>query len=310
MNLSDRISFFEENYDLLSCGGYGSGKKIYIGKKNEKCRFCGKNSSETRFSNDSHAIPQFLGNRQLIILEECDECNKFFSENLEDNLDKYTKPFRVFAHIRGANKIPAYRSKDKMSGVSAGTAKEMTIYHNAEGSFITGENGNSFKMHFDIEPHIPAAAYKALVKIGLSLIEEEKELSAFSMTIKWIRDKDHSRYMLNPLTLMRSFIPGFKPTSLVTAILLRRKPLKTVPYALLVIVFGNWIYQLHIPSHLEAENGQAVTYGVPWFPTPFEVNWPMGELKSQVVDLTSHEKLAFKETIVVQFSSKEDTKPA
>ena len=306
MNLTERIQFFDENYQVLSAGHYGTGKKLFIGIKRWNCRFCGKSNSETTFSNDSHAIPQFLGNQQLIIHDECDECNKFFSENLEDHLDKYTKPFRVLAHIKGANKIPAYKSKDQTSGILANANKEIKMYHNRESSFISDETENSFKMHFDIEPHIPAAVYKAFVKIGLSLIKQNEELPAFSTAIKWIRDSDHSRLMFKPLTLMSSFIPGFKPAPVVTEILLRRRDSKSVPYGLLIIGFGNWVYQLHIPSHLEAQDGETITYGVPWFPTPYEENWPMGELTRFVVDMSSHAKMAAKKTITVQYDKKED----
>ncbi|MGU5717188.1 HNH endonuclease [Aeromonas taiwanensis] len=48
------------------------------------CRFCEKDENKTTFSNESHAIPECLGNHQLILLDECDVCNKFFSEKLNN----------------------------------------------------------------------------------------------------------------------------------------------------------------------------------------------------------------------------------
>ena len=302
MDYSERKRFFRDNYHVLSAGCYGSGRKIYIGSQERACRFCGRDSTETTFKNDAHAIPEFLGNHQLILLDECDACNKEFSENLEDHLDKYTKPYRTLAHIKGKKKIPKYKSKDEKGVVSVGKEASFHIGH-LRSEMVFEETENSFKMKLEFEPHIPAAVFKALVKIAISLIKNECELPAFAMTIKWLREKNHSEYFLHPLTMMRSFAPGFFLNTGVRTVLLRRKPSKLVPYSILVIHFGNWVYQLHVPSHLEVESGQSVTYEVPWFP-PFEKDWPLGKPVNQVVDLSASDKQASTESVVFHFEKK------
>jgi hypothetical protein len=227
MEHKERLKFFGENYDVIGGGAFGGGVKIYIGQRTpRRCRFCKRTEGETTFSNLSHAIPQFLGNRQLILLEECDTCNAEFSENLEDHLDKFTRPYRTLSHIRGANKIPAYKSKDSNSRIIVEKDAIVKIYQSTQNSFISDETEESFRLTLDFEPHTPAAVYKALVKIALSLIEAPSELSAFEVTTKWIKEKDHSKSMLVPLTLLTSFIPGFLPTAQVSTIFLRRKPSK------------------------------------------------------------------------------------
>lgn len=100
------------------------------------------------------------------------------------------------------------------------------------------------KIKLEFEPNIPAAVYKALVKIALSLIEDQKELAAFQVTIKWLLDTDHSRPIMLPLEMLTTYIPGFQPIHSLFAHILRRKEGKSVPYAILVIGFGNWIYQI------------------------------------------------------------------
>lgn len=309
LNLNERIAFFEENYEILSTGKYGSGYKIGIGKQKNKCRFCGKRDGETTFSNVSHAIPQFLGNKQLILFEECDECNKFFSENLEDHLDKYTKPFRTLGSIKGDKKIPKYRSRDKDNKIVTEGENKFEMHFKQTNSAVVEEGDNYLRIKLDIEPHIPSSAYKALVKIALSLINKDEELSAFGMTIKWLLDRSSPHHMIEPLILMRSFIPGFKPIKNVTTFLLRKKSTKQVPYCLFIIAFGNWIYQLHIPSHLDAGLGKEFTYAIPWFPTEFDEGWPMGPVISEVKNMTSNEKRASTEVISVRFDRKIDVTP-
>src|SRR5207244_12306637 len=63
-------------------------------KRNRSCRFCGR-SATTTFKNVSHAIPQSFGNKNLITLDECDACNRLFSESFEHDFDNYTRPIRT-----------------------------------------------------------------------------------------------------------------------------------------------------------------------------------------------------------------------
>lgn len=305
MDISARIAYFNEHYDVIHSGHYGTGRKIYISSSDRKCRFCA-NTKELagKFSNASHAIPQFLGNKQLILLDECDDCNEFFSNTLEDHLDKYTKPYRVFAAIKGAKKIPKYKSKDGRSRVVSNANAMIQLSSPSDGGIIACETSNSQKLQFDIEPHIPVAVYKALVKIGISLIRDESELPAFATTIQWLKDPDHSHSFVRPLNLMMTFVPGYRPQKRVTTCLLRCKQVGTVPYALLILGFGNWVYQIYIPSHLEAMNGQTIEYKTYWFPTPFETDWPMGAIGRRIVDLTSDTKAPSTETMTVQFDKK------
>lgn len=308
MDITERLKYFEENYNIISSGHYGTGKKIYIKTDSKNCRFCDNEKDSSKFSNDSHAIPQFLGNKQLILTDECDDCNKFFSEILEDHLDKFTKPYRVFAIIKGANKVPKYKSKNKNSWVESGSDIPIKLSAVKDCGFITDETNNSCVLNFDIEPHVPAAVYKALVKIGISLITDLDELQAFATTIQWLKEADHSRQLIKPLSLMMTFIPGFRPQKNVTACLLRCKTIGQAPYALLVLGFGNWVYQVYIPSHLEDKNGQTINYETRWFPTPFEINWPLGKVNRRIVDLTSPIKNASTEKMTLQFDEKIEIK--
>lgn len=297
MNTKYNNSFFDENYETLSLEIYSSGKNKFIGD-GVKCRFCKKDKSETTFSNISHAIPQAIGNKRIILRDECDICNKFFSENLEDHFDKYTKPYRTFARIKGESKIPTYKSKNKKTRISVDKERDIEIFLPV-GSDIFDNTSNSMKISLDFEPHIPAAVYKALVKMALSLIEDEKELSAFQITIKWILEKDHSKHFVHPLKMQIQFIENGAILRDGFVCFLRRKKGKFVPYAIFVIGFGNWIYQILVPSHLDGqvtlcENSQSFLYSIPYFYIPCE------SIK-KVVDLSCPEKKSFSEKVTLKY---------
>ncbi|MEC4503531.1 HNH endonuclease [Klebsiella pneumoniae] len=114
----ERLDFYNENYISLFQAFISKGEKEVCIGMDDKCRYCGKSHTETTFKNKSHAIPLFLGNYVYISRDECDDCNKAFSEGIEDHLDKYTKPFRLVAKIKGRKKVPAYKSKDQKSRFS------------------------------------------------------------------------------------------------------------------------------------------------------------------------------------------------
>lgn len=304
MTPEERLKFFVDRYDLIAGGFFGKGPKRQIGNKNNpKCRFCFRDKTETTFKNVAHAIPEFLGNHQLILLDECDECNTFFSENLEDHLDKYTKPFRTISQIKGKNKVPSYKSRDKKSRIDVD--ESLIIKSQIDSRFIQDNNDNNqFTMRMDFEPHIPVAVYKAIVKIAISIIENEEELKAFIYTIAWIKDNDHSKAMLHPLKIWTTFIPGPRPNPMLTTMLFRRKNGCEVPYSVFLIAFSNFIYQVIIPSHLDGVSGSKITFSLPYFPSSFEYDWPYGKLKYGLIDMSDTKKVSKTEPIIMHYNKK------
>ena len=88
------------------------GDKLFIDSESERvCRFCGKSESQVTFKSVAHAIPESLGNKRVILLNECDECNSFFSETLEDSFDKYTKPYRLLFGVKDKKKSQAIKQE-------------------------------------------------------------------------------------------------------------------------------------------------------------------------------------------------------
>lgn len=309
MTLEERLKYFVDQYELVSAGIYGSGPKKIIGdRERKKCRFCGRLSNETTYSNEAHAIPEFLGNHQLILANECDICNKHVSEYLEDHLDKYTKPFRTIAQIKGKRKVPTILSFDKKSRLEK-NQEGLKIQAQEDSDFIVHDDeNNKFTMHVDLEPYIPAAVYKALVKIGISSIENENELGAFEITNKWILDPDHSKHIMTPLKVWTTFIPGPRPNVDVTLFVFRKKPGFKICHSLMILGFGNFIFQLVIPSHLDEKECDVKEVSYPFFPSPFEKDWDYGALKYSLEDLTSAEIVRKKAPITMQYDQKIEIK--
>jgi hypothetical protein len=285
----ERLNYFEENYDIIADYHLGNGKKIYIGNENKTCRFCNKSEPEVAFKTVAHAVPEFLGNKQLILRNECDQCNTFVSNSLENNLDKFTKPLRIVAQIKGKKKVPAYKSKDHKSRYEFDRSSGAKIISPKDDGFASLDLENKkISTEFHLEPYIPTAVYKCFVKIALSVISDE-ELKGFQCSLAWIMDDNHERSLCKPLIVLKAFIPGPRPNKKLTVLVLKRKLDSTeLPHCWLVICFGNVAYQILVPSDAEAAlTKEQLTFTR--FPLPFEFDWPYGDLVFGMDDLTDHQ---------------------
>lgn len=292
MTPDERGKWVTDNFETIALGTYSVGEMVRIGGSDRKCRFCGRTPPSVTFRTKAHAIPVFLGNKQLLLLEECDCCNEHFSNLLEDHLDKFTRPFRTMGQIRGRRGIPSYKSKDGKSRIDVNDI--VHINASADANFCKLDpDQKTLTLNFRTEPFIPIAAYKALVKIAISTIqmERERELESFRGTVRWLLEKDHSRTCISPALLMRTFIPGPCPLPGTKIALFRRRPeVSSVPYALFVLGFGNLIFQIIVPSEVDARESPRgpQTYSIPFVPSPFDfMDWEYGPPVKGLIDLSS-----------------------
>jgi len=285
MNLEERINYYSNGYKILKAYALGKGGRIHLGVKGDSCRFCGLSEPNATFRNDSHAVPEFLGNHQLILNNECDECNSFFSRTLEDHLDKYTRPYRTIAQIRGKTKVPSYKSRDTRARYDVKPSKHPTIVARLDEPHVSiNREDKTLTYHFQIEPHIPVAVYKCLVKIGLSIVEKN-ELTNFSKALQWIRTPNCGLGFFAPLALIKTFIPGPRPTDKLELTIFRKKDMISIrPSYFLLVAFGNIAFQIILPSDLDFLMA-GTKYVLKPIPLPFELHWPYGSPKVDLVML-------------------------
>lgn len=282
-----KIRFYDEHYEVLTLGTYGVGSKVFLGsRENRKCRFCGLAEPATTFKTVAHAIPAFLGNDQLLLNSECDKCNQLFADAIETHLDKFTRPHRLAAQIRGRNGVPSFKSNDKATRVDF---KHMMVISTPQDSdfAILDEENKTLTLNITREPYIPVAVYKALCKIAVSIIQNESDVADFLPTIRWIRDPDHEQSILKPLRVAVTSVPGPRPFDGVSVFLLRRKTSATLPYCIFILALGNYMYQLMVPALPDIARGNKLDCRMPQFPAPFENPWPFGEIKFGMLDCTS-----------------------
>jgi HNH endonuclease len=94
--MAERAATFHKNFERVNVHQFVTKEKQYLGAEETRvCRFCRRDAGTTTFKKVAHAVPQLLGNRSVIAYYECDACNTYFSEDLEDHLGKMLNGVRT-----------------------------------------------------------------------------------------------------------------------------------------------------------------------------------------------------------------------
>jgi HNH endonuclease len=175
-----------ENYHITT---EATEKRTYIGEPDKSkriCRFCNRGIVDNAtFKNVAHTIPEALGNKALILHEECDACNAKFGKSIEQDFINYFNFYRVFWSSPGKNGVPRIKFKNG-------------YIERREGKFIVGYRSDPIKDERTLPTEVTLVScekiatvniYKALCKIALSVIDRN-ELKHLSDTINWLHSTD------------------------------------------------------------------------------------------------------------------------
>lgn len=185
--------------DLLSkytVSVFDTKKKVSIGQSDRQkriCRFC-QNGMHTdlkvTFNKKAHAFSEALGNKSIVLNEECDICNEKFGTTIEQDFITYLDLYRIFYQVKGKNGIPKIKYKN---GIAASHDGMMVIqsqhiqFDEQIGVLNTLLESNQVLKEVNI--------YKTLCKYVLSTIDEN-ELLYLQDTIKWIKSEDTEHLQL------------------------------------------------------------------------------------------------------------------
>jgi hypothetical protein len=246
---------FDKNYKLINSS------ILYnpIKEKSIVCRYCGKTNSETTFKQITHLLPELLGQNDIQTYDECDLCNNLFS-GYESNLSIYIRPYITLLGIEGKGKTPDFQSRSIERNEETRTTlihdegnKKQLFIQNLDDYKINSDE-KSVEINFRKPPFKPISVYKALLKIGLSLLP--KEFDTFNKkSFEWLAKKNvelaFCKYAFQT-SLQRSRFP--EPC----AYLYRAKQLFTIneefPEHILILCFANQIIQIFLPFSDELWN--------------------------------------------------------
>ncbi|UWX61151.1 hypothetical protein N0B40_02495 [Chryseobacterium oranimense] len=215
-------------------------KRVLKGTKEKECRFCKKQFPEVKFKNVSHTIPEFLGNKNLTSDFECDNCNKYFSA-FENELANLLLPLNTLSSTKNKkNKTPKFKNKLEIH------QDDKNVFHitNFPDDLINSKK----EINFIIETasYIPEYVYRSLIKIGLSIINEEI-IKNYNETIEWLMSLEQN-VIIRPCLAFTIF-PFNSPTDKIRCAIFDRKlnVTRQIPKTLLILSYKNFAIQTFFP---------------------------------------------------------------
>ncbi|MBX3616735.1 hypothetical protein [Nitrosomonas sp.] len=243
---------FDDFLDKYSIEGKISDKKIKVGeglKSNRVCRFCNNTRDKvTSFSQEAHAISESLGNKTVIFNEECDGCNKYFSETIERDIDTYLKTLTTFFKVQNKdNKVPKIKGKNfEFSHNPTGVGPDHILMYKPSGDDEGRDKSTPPKiipLEFNAKVKMQNI-YKALVKFSLSVIDND-DINKFGKTISWI-SSDFFYKKLPKIALLKSYHGFSKGAEL--KVYLRKDDDARLPFAVGEFQFTFLKYVFIIPT--------------------------------------------------------------
>jgi len=243
----DPLDFWKK-YELVGSS------KTYVPStvKSKICRYCERTEKDTTFNQDTHLLPELIGENNILTFDECDICNKLFS-NYESSFSIFIRPYITLLGVKGKKKIPSFQSRtvDRNEETRTtlkhkeGNQKELHIQ--SLDDYTINPETKTFEIVFRKPPFIPLKVYKSLLKIGLSLLPTEFD-KFNKQSFAWLTNRQ------DDLTFVSyAFITTLKKKyfSTPSADLYRAKKLfkgkEEFPEHILILCFANQIVQIFLP---------------------------------------------------------------
>lgn len=244
--------YFSKHYELLN-----SSEKYFPSYiKNSVCRYCGKSDSEVSFKQVTHLIPELLGKNNIHTFDECDKCNMRFS-NYESNLAVFFRPYTTLIGIEGKHGVPMFQSRTVDSDEKTRTKlirsekNKIQLCMDEKHDFIINEHDKTMEVTFRKPPFVPLKVYKALVKIGLSLLPIKYD-TFNKESFEWLLGDTNELGYINRMfttTLKRKYFN--KPNAELYRTKLLNNSATEWPEYTLIVFFANQVVQIFLPFSKE-----------------------------------------------------------
>lgn len=217
------------------------------------CRFCGKKEPEVTFKTFAHIVPELLGVNDSQSYTECDACNSLFS-SYETHLAILFRPYLTMVGVQGKKGVPNFQSRT--DGGDENTRTQVNYQNEGNRQFIISKADDlkidwvtgKITMVYRLPPYRPIYVYKALLKIGLSLLPEEMK-GDYKQAFSWLVDKSADDLPAFPFAFVT--ILTRKKMAAPKASLYKAKEVFFErgfnPDLTLIVSFGNVVVQIFLP---------------------------------------------------------------
>ncbi len=242
---------FINTYDLIDVIIPGrTDLNVLKPKKERICRFCGKKYGDTQFKEKAHLISEMLGNKELLSDFECDQCNHYF-DKFEDQLSNFLGIYRTLSGTKGKEGIPGFTSPGKaIKAKGEIILDDETIIISREsienGAIIVDPVRGLINIKYKKNPFSPLMIYKAILKIALSIINDNEIKSDYRLALDYLMGRDNIMFTG---CLMNGYIFPFNYKSLLPyAYLFKKRDTNAMTHThLIALYFQNLIFAFPVP---------------------------------------------------------------
>jgi len=175
--------------------------------KDRNCAICEKSEPEVSFSSEAHLLPQLTGRRELISLEECDECNARMGREYEPHLASLLMDNRAINCMKssstGTVKLQPKGSKCYIGGQACGENLEIVLVEGDDGIRLEEWGANTIKLVYTRPGYYPQKASKSIAK-SVYLSIPKKDRNSYKQLREWIDNKS----IIAETTIVHMFIMG------------------------------------------------------------------------------------------------------
>lgn len=175
----ERFAAFQSNYEIQQSVVCGNPYRELIPIDKRVCRFCKKDSTQTEFRDTAHLIPDGLGNTTHFSDFECHSCNKFLGR-YDNDLIKYLEPMRLLHWgTKKGGVYPIFNSPMRAAQLHIGALlnTDAIVFTRPDTSLDTigfDSESSTLNLNFPLNPYSLYHIYLSLLKIGLSLIDDNE----------------------------------------------------------------------------------------------------------------------------------------
>ncbi|HIF9203540.1 TPA: HNH endonuclease [Photobacterium damselae] len=263
-SLNQFVGEFFDRYEIKSIS---SDKKICIGKgykAHRVCRFCKLDKEIQTFKNEAHAISESLGNKLIILNEECDKCNDYFAKTIEKDIDVYLKIIGSIFKIKNKKgKVSTVKGKNFQFKLHEYEGKEIySLIYTPKNGVDRHEDGLPKTISLEFYDKINMQnIYKALVKFSLSVIDDIN-LELFDRTIEWIRS-DNYKENLPKIAVLLSYDNVVEQPEL--TVYIRKDDYTRLPFAVGEFKFTFMTFVFIIPMFKEIDDDFSIDENYTYF---------------------------------------------
>lgn len=310
---ADQTTRFLQVYQLVSVILPAESNRPSLKPKRERvCRFCNQSYPATTFQKDAHLIPELLGNKNLYSDFECDNCNKFFDTNYENDLSNFLGISRTLGGVKGKNGIPGFKTPDK--SIKAKVAKNLsnetlvvTREDTTNGAITMDKETGRLTMRIKRNPFVPVNVYKIMLKMALSILDETTVRTEYETALNFLmsrlKDKEFTGCLMSGYSLQATV-----SFPLHMFLFKKRNRDEKIHTHVFVLYFSNWIFSLPVPLNKHDIHFYNQELTLPVFPPMFPVDICTDKIQvsSFEEDFTSAEKITHMEDIIVIQPNPED----